>query len=306
MQLHCNRMSELVRITKYYCKLCENNRNIELNEALHFEKIKNSDNGLVLYSDIHYCKDRITGVNNLRIDGNFAIRAFEAQELPPVRSAHKFAIPGVGKIISKTYGLKKLYITHLDLNTDFKLIIKDEPLMTIMNFGVDEEEIDFPIQSITSDLGTIILTFYESDIVYSQTIEKWLYVLVNSLEILPPTRFGLVLETIKYIMNFHNEEPTKFEISLIRTMLASHEIYFQITSDPDRYDNVAVQLSSILSGIDTTFLMEILVFLELNPSAPLIEYIKTHHYDLEYLIYLFLILEKENFIIIDRPGILDC
>ncbi len=258
-----------------------------------------------MYSDIHPCKDKITGVNNLRIDADLAVRTFENQELEPVRPPPKFAIPSINGSVKNLPKLKNLYVTRVNPQNSFRAIIIDKWLLTKMNFGVEFPEDDIPIQTITSDLGGITLSFYESDIIYSANLEKWLYILINSLECLPPTRFGFVIETLRYVLNLLDKVPTDSDILLLRTILASHEIYFKATENPNRFDDIAINLSGKLDDIDLTLVMELVALLELHPSVPLLEYIKTHNYDLEYLIYIFLILEKEGIIIIDRPGIVN-
>lgn len=298
-------MGETIQITEYYCDLCKTPRNFEIDPLQHFENVTESKNGLAQYSDIHPCRDRITGVNNLRIDSDFAVRTIEKQELEPVRAPQKFAIPGVNGSLVNLPKLKNLYVSSVNPQNSFRAIIIDKWLLTKMSFGVKNAEEDIPIQTLTSDLGGLVLSFYESDIIYSANLEKWLYILINSLECLPPTRFGFVVETLRYVLNLHHKEPTASDTLFLRTMLASHEIYFKATEDPNRFDEIAVNLSGKLEDIEASLLMELVALLELQPSVPLLEYIKIHNYDLEYLIYLFLILEKEGLIIIDRPGIVN-
>jgi hypothetical protein len=298
-------MVENVMISQYFCEPCQTTRTLKLDISVHHQLIDASKNGLALYSDIHRCKDRITGVNNLRVDSDLAVRTIENQELEPIRPPPKFSIPGINSETQNLPKFKNLYVSGVNPKHSFRAIIIDKWLLTKMNFGVKNPDDDIPIQCISSDLGGLTLEFYESDIVYSANLEKWLYVLINSLEALPPTRFGFVIETLRYVLNLHYEAPTASDILLLRTMLASHEIYFKGTEDPNRFDEIAVNLSGKLDDIDASLLMELVALLELHPSVPLLEYIKTHNYDLEYLIYVFLILEKEGLIIIDRPGIVN-
>ena len=298
-------MAQTVQITQYFCEKCQSTRNFEIIADRHVKQIAEGNNGLVLYSDIHPCKDRITGVNNLRVDANFAVRTFENQELEPVRTRLKFSIPGVNSSLKNLPRLKNLYVSGVNQQNSFRVIIIDKWLLTKMNFGVTNAEDDIPIQTITSDLGGLELSFYESEIIYSANLEKWLYILINSLECLPPTRFGFVIETMKYVLNLYYQVPTDSDILLLRTILASHEIYFKATEDPNKFDDIAVNLSGKLDNIDASLLMELVALLELHPSVPLLDYIKLHDYDLEYLINVFLTLEKEGLIIIDRPGIVN-
>ncbi|MCE7734075.1 MAG: hypothetical protein GPJ54_04295 [Candidatus Heimdallarchaeota archaeon] len=298
-------MGETVQITQYFCEKCQTTRNFKIDSTRHFNNIGKSRNGLAIYSDIHHCKDRITGVNNLRVDTNFDVRTFEIQELEPVREPPKFSIPGINGSLKNLPNLKNLYVSGVNPQISFRAIIIDKWLTTRMNFGVENPDTELPIQIITSDLGGLVLSFYESDIIYSANLEKWLYILINSLECLPPTRFGFVIETLRYVLNLHDQAPTNSDILLLRTILASHEIYFKATDDPNRFDEIALNLSEKIPDIDTSLFMELVALLELHPSVPLLEYIKTHDYDLEYLIYIFLILEKEGLIVIDRPGIVN-
>jgi hypothetical protein len=291
--------------TQYFCELCKHSRLFKIDEETHRKNIDQHQSGLALYSDIHPCKDGITGVNNLRIDANYAIRSFENQELPPVRVASKFAIPGIPSASKSTTNFTNLYVSSLHPKISFRLIIFDEWLVTKIIIGDINEDEEIPIGSVHSDLGGITLSFYNSDLNYTPALEQWFSVFANSLELLPPTRFGLVIETIKYVLGLHDTTPSSFDIKLLKTMLASHEIYFKATNDPNRFDTIAVELSSKYAEREVSIMMKLLAHLELNPAVPLQYYIKTHHHDLEYLIYLFLILENDGLVVVDRPGIID-
>ena len=153
-------------------------------------------------------------------------------------------------------------------------------------------------------MGGITVHYYPSDIDFTENIERWFYILANSLELLPPTRFGLVVETLRYILGLYENEPTEFDIKLLKSMLASHEIYFKARDNPNRFDELAIDTSTKYRTDDVAIMMELLAHLELNPTLPLQFYMKEYT-DLEYLIYLFLILEKEGLIDVDRPGIID-
>lgn len=297
-------MMSLERESQYYCEMCKKPRRFKINHEIHSENISKSKNGLVLYSDIHLCKDGLLGVNNLRIDANYAIRSFENQELPPVRKPSKFAIPGIPSSTPTATLYTKLSIAELQSSGSFRIIIEDEWLTTKINIGkVDETEI--PVNSLMSDLGGINLNYYLSDINYMMNLEKWFAIFINSLELLPPTRFGLVIETLRYLLKNHEREPSSFDTKYLRTMLASHEIYFKAVDDPGRFDHITVELSTKYKEREISTMMELLAHLEMHPSLPLQYYTKTHKHELEYLIYLFLIMEVEGLIIVDRPGIVD-
>jgi len=63
-----------IRETQYHCSNCNKVRVFQIEKTKHEDKIKDSTNGIVIYSDIHRCKDGIIGINNLQIDKNYAVR----------------------------------------------------------------------------------------------------------------------------------------------------------------------------------------------------------------------------------------
>ncbi|MHA2091138.1 MAG: hypothetical protein ACW98K_09790 [Candidatus Kariarchaeaceae archaeon] len=287
----------------YYCEQCKHQRIIRVLVDNHVKRVENSSNGLARYSDVHSCKDGLPGVNNLHVDGNYAARTVEHQELPPARKESKFSIPGVPTVSTKVY--TKLEVGTTRAADNFRLIIFDEWLRTIINIGDVDENNELPISTINSDLGGIILKYYPCDVEFTSNVEKWLSIFVNSLELLPPTRFGLVISTLNYVIELIEDVAGDFDVKLLRTILASHEIYFQAVDDPNRFDRLAVELSSKYSEKEASLMMELLAHLELHPTLPLQYYSKTFKKDLDYLIYLFLILENEGLINVDRPGIID-
>lgn len=287
--------------SQYVCEICKQNRFIKLDDDVHKKNVNRSNNGLALYSDIHLCKDGMPGINNLRIDANYAVRSIENQELPPVKKASKFAIPGVPSTSTSTQ-YSNLYITESSSFENLRIIIIDDWLLTKITIGEIDPDNELPINTVNSDLGGITLKFYSSEIVYTPNTEKWLMIFINSLELLPPTIFGLIIETLKYILVLIRDEPTEFDIKMLKTMLASHEIYFSVVENADQIEN----LSSKFDEGEMTIFRELISHHVMQPELPLQYYIKKFKdKDLEYIIYMILILENENFILVDRPGIID-
>ena len=270
--------------------------------------VDNSPNGLVMHSDSHRCENGIIGINNLQIDKHFSVRGFTFLELPQ-RKLPQAA--GLGIPVPKSHAtgdLKTYIITHIPPNEVLRVIIIDHMLNVKINIGKVVENKDIPILTVNSDMGLLKIEFYPSEVIFTPMLEKWFTILVNIMEILPATKIGLIVDTLKYVLDSSFNEPLKFDVIFLKTILASHEIYFEMVegSDLSWADHLAINATPKYREKDVAVMMKIMAHLEENPYIPLQQYVsKELHQDLRYLIYIFLLLEVEELIRIERPGIIE-
>lgn len=294
--------------TRYKCQHCQQTRTIDLDPEVHREMVNESPNGLVMFSDSHRCENGIIGINNLQIDSHFVVRGFSFLELPQRKIP---ALPGLGIPIPKAHSsdeMKTFYITHIPPDESLKIVIIDKMLNVKINIGRVSEIDEFQILTIHSDLGLLEIVFYPSNVIFTPMLEKWLTTLVNILEVLPATKIGLIVDTLKYILDSSSIEPIEFDIIFLKTILASHEIYFErVEGDELSWaDHLAINARPKYREKDVGVMMKIMAHLEENPYIPLQQYVSREiHQDLRYLIYIFLLLEVEGLIRIERPGIVE-
>lgn len=299
--------------TRYQCSICTIGRAVGIDVAEHEKKVSLSPNGLVIYSDLHRCQHGILGINNLQIDHDLAIRSIENLQLPEKRRPVNSSVPGIplpaSRIKMNHYGdsrMRNYLITKMLPEEDFRIRILDERLRVAITIGNIIPGKEKMIALITSDQGTIELEYYPSPIKYNSNMEKWLSIMVNLLEKLPPTTLGLFIETLIFIHSLDYAPPSVFLIKQLKTILTSHETYFVLKEeDPvsvtNKLDYVAAKY-----GEEVALVMnELIAYLVSNPMIPLQYYTRTHNEDLVYLINLFLILEQEDLLTIERPGIVE-
>ena len=291
----------------YQCGVCKEVRRYYVDTGRHTQDAENSANGLVLYSDIHRCDAGILGINNLRIDANYSIRSFEPLKLPT--KAQPTSFPGLPSPRAKSAESTLIFKVRNQSDNEMRLLIHDRRLNSVLNIGLIDTENEVEIATITSDLGTISMSYYPSEVTYTSFLEKWLQILVNTLEVLLPTKIGLFIETLRYISTLSREAPSPFHIKLLKTILTTHETYFLINEDVDfesRLSDVAHKYNDDLVIAVKALMDE----LRKNPMMPLqhftdIETIRKQKEDVVYLIHTFLIMEQEEFITIERPGIVE-
>jgi hypothetical protein len=278
---------------------------IQLNIEEHVQQVAKSPNGLVIHSAIHRCDDGLLGISNLHIDANFAIRSFSILEFPSRTRPTAIPVPGLPVPKSDLSEIKNKYIiTQMQTIKGFRLIIVDHRLNALLNIGKVDEKNEEKISRITSDLGMVYLDYYPSEMPLNTHTEKWLMILVNHTEILPPTKIGLFIETLRFIHDLHRTPPSTFLIKQLQTLLTSHETYFtliKVTARFRKIKDIALKYGEDIAILSKT----LLEFLEENPIIPLQDYVKAHNRDLLYLIRIFLILEQEKLLIIERPGIIE-
>ncbi len=279
-------------------------RSIEIAVSDHDDRISNSSNGLVLYSDLHRCDEGILAINNAYVDLDFAVRSFSSIELPDKRNPSTKSLPGLPMPqIRITQTTKEYLITQMLPKKSLRLIIEDSRLDAIIKIGRIPKK-EKPIAVAESDQGSIVLDYYPSKMEYNTNMEKWFNILVNQLELLPVTRLGLFVETLRFIHSFYRSPPDAFQIKQLQTILSSHETYFKTLIDLSEGETLGTVGAKYGKELEI-LAIKILDVLKENPKFNLKEIALKLDWDLIHLIYTLLIMEQEGFIEIQRPVIVD-
>lgn len=297
-------------ISQFQCQQCKEMRHYEVDVIDHEKRISKSSNGLVIYSDIHRCSDGLLNIHNLQIDANFATRSYTQLKLPEHRKALPRGVPGLPspKIVHDEER-KNFNIISMLPEKGFRLVIYDDMVNVSINIGEVKVKTETFISRIGSDHGYIHVDYYHSEIPFSNNVEKLLMILINTLEIVPPTKIGLFVETLRYIHDIQQSSPSAFHIKLLKTILTSHETYFML-DDEENIIPITDDLKYKYGEEMGNFAHELVDHLIENPMATLQNFMNiesaTHkNDDLVYLIHTFMLIEQTGLLIIDRPGIVE-
>ncbi len=297
-------------ISQFQCQECKEMRQYQVDVLDHEKRISKSSNGLVIYSETHRCSDGLLNINNLQIDANYAVRSYGQLKLPEHRKATPKAVPGLPspKIIHDE-DRKNFNITSMLPENGFRLVIYDEMVNVSINIGEVKVKKEPIISRIESDHGYIIADYYHSKIPFSDNVEKLLVILINTLEIVPPTKIGLFVETLRYIHEIQQSSPSAFHIKLLKTILTTHETYF-ILENVENVDPITSDLKYKYGDEMGNFAKELVDHLFKNPMTTLQNFMNLEsaahkNDDLIYLIHTFMLIEQTGLLIIDRPGIVE-
>lgn len=285
---------------QYLCNECNVAQNILFTPKMRDEYIPKDLNGLALYSDIHICTMGILGVNNLYIDHNLHVRSYSYVKLPDYKAKKSNGIPMPGKSSEESHDLNEIIITQIFEKNDINITIYNAYSETLLNLGNVDYNKQAPVKTLTSTMGIVNLKFYYSDTRYTSQLEKWLELFVNIYESLPPSRFGVIVEVLRFLLDEKDNFPSEFDEMIMKTILASHEIYFELV-EGDRDVNF---LNNAYGEEEGKVMKLILELIEENPMLPLHDYSLTLKEEIVFVIYCFLLLEKHGLIIIYRPGII--
>jgi len=262
-----------------------------------------SHNGLQVFSDFHKCEFGLLGVNNIYVDEHLNVRTVEKLRLPVEKKLNK------SQLLIPTPEAKKKYTTleiaSISNVTNFRFVMVDLALRISLNVGKVDTQREQPIFNIESNQQTVQLKGYESEYAKNNHIKAWMKVFIDLLEKLPPTNFGLLIESLRHIQSLVKIEPTSFHINLIKTILVSHEIFFEAGSAIDHKGEL-LEKTTDMYGSDVSYEIAILLNqIEKSPELPLIEFTKSSDVNLIDLIYMILILEQEDVIIVRRPKFIE-
>ena len=128
-------------------------------------------------------------------------------------------------------------------------------------------------------------------------------ILVNQLELLPVTRLGLFVETIRFIHGLVRTNPDAFQAKQLQTILSSHETYFKVmVTEAEEVGKLEICKMKYNEEVRNSA-ERILQSLRKNTGLNLKEVALKVDLDLIYLIYTFLIMEQEGIIEVLRPTI---
>ncbi len=291
-------MSNNEKVVSYYCDICNIHKKLVFNRKL-YEYFKRP-NGLAIFTDTHKCKGGIMGVYNLDIDHDLNIRSFNRIELPEYKKQLNTIIP-IPSAPDSSNDDNIIIITYINEINDINVLIDDRLLDIKIQIGkIDELD---PITTLVSELGLISIKIYPANTRYTKELESWMNNLINIIEILVPTKIGFFIEAIKYILDETDHYPTDFDISMIKTILASHEIYVSLKDNKYNIQKIFKKLQ--LDEEDRELMQNIIENIKKYPNTSIQDFVKYYNKDIVHQIYLYLILEKNNIINIERPGIVE-
>lgn len=287
------------RVVLYYCSYCKSQKEMTLFIPLHERKVEESPNGLVLYTDTHRGKLDSLEIVNLHIDSQCNVRTHELLKIPEykVMKAYQIPLPGMKKSGDE---LVELVITQLP-KIPVRMVIENIGLQLTITIG-EIEKGEEELYEVTSTYEGVRILIY--DRIDPRYILDWLKEFINTLEILPPIKLGDLVEVLQYIFERSDSPIQNFDKQLIRTILASHEVYIKLSENAD-LQKLKEKMKNILTEEDIDLVNLYFKVLEEDQNIPVNEMISKSPQDLIHQLYLMLIMEKEHLVSIDRPGIVN-
>ncbi len=290
--------------TSYFCEQCNTYNKLSLDEVAISKYAEDSPNGLFNLTVRHKCNHGLTKSHNLQIDAGAAIRTLTKLEFPPMKTGADIGLvglpkPGTQGVNQKGYKVLKMGIVPFLAGFEFEL--RMDTLRAILQ--TNNNPTNHPLSLIVSKMGMIEFELKSSIRPFTPMMEQWFQLLVDTIEILPPLTLGLLLDVLEYIMEYISDPPREFDRMMIQTMLVAHEIHFQIKFSEDLSSKLTM-IEKKLTGITNDDIRMFFTSLTDSPDGSLQEiYAMFPYTNLQTLIYLFLIFEKEDIILIDKPGI---
>ncbi|RMG26350.1 MAG: hypothetical protein D6732_21370 [Methanobacteriota archaeon] len=298
--------------TLLICEECNTKKGVKIDRDIHAQKIENSKNGLVVYSTIHKCRDGYPSITNIHVDHNGDIRSRTRESFPPMKQRTKkkdtMAVPV--PTIKRTYvkdDLKKILIRNMKDKSLVKIVLKSELMGIELRIGDEAYEEAEPISSVESDFCFTTLEYFDEEIPFTKQVERWLQLVANILDTLPPTNLGNLWEVLNYMQDGITDCPTEFDEHLIKRILTSHEIivHFGDLSAEEQQKrlselkgNLDPETAALLEKIEEIIKekhTEDLTLRDIILLAPEEDTLK--------VIYLFLMLEFKKIITYEAPGI---
>ncbi|MCY3414139.1 MAG: hypothetical protein INQ03_21015 [Candidatus Heimdallarchaeota archaeon] len=275
----------------YHCDCCSQVRRLYTDYTF-------DDNGLSSYTDTHRSSTGTLSVYNLQIDRNSNVRTVEKVSLYPVKKisngSRLSALP-----VPSAPKQKNIRLSHISAQKKLRLNIYNEWTETSIKIGQIKPS-EEAIATIKSEIGGYTIYYYPSAIEYTQNTEKWMKILVNVLEILPPDDVGYFVEVLKYFEEMSLGEPTFFDVNILELILTAKQITLSLGSKS--LDDAKFKLK--LSKDQVNLMYKIIEFTIKHPNRELIYYTTTLHDDYVYLIFLVLLMEKHDILKINRPIII--
>ena len=189
----------------------------------------------------------------------------------------------------------------------FRFILNDKMINVSLNIGEVNPQHEEAISVINSDMGTKTLIVYPSSIQYTANVEQWFTAFINAMENLIPSMLGLIIEVLHYIQDYYANGPSKKDIVYIKSILASHEIYFKVKEDQiyQSLDDLLVNNFMVKYEPEVSIMMKIIIDHSRKfPNHSLLTYAHELQYNISGLLKSINCLENEGLIDVMRPGIL--
>lgn len=286
----------MVGRVQYLCNQCKISQNIQFTDDMKDLYITRDPNGLSLYSHVHLCEMGMAGVNNLFIDHNLDVRSYSFIEFPGFKKLSKMLIPGTPEVKKEK---KIVHLTHITHKNDLNILIQFDMASFVVQIGPYNHSNNVPQHTLVSNSGIVNIHYYESDVKFTSQIEQWLDTLLDNLEILVPGKLGIVIELLQFIIRDNDKYPTDLDKNIIKTILVSHDIFFELNREVD------INHLSHAYGEENGMLMRGLIeMIEKDPLVQLHQMVLTFKKNIVATMFALLILEVHEAIIIHRPDIM--
>ncbi|MDH5647570.1 MAG: hypothetical protein OEZ01_16285 [Candidatus Heimdallarchaeota archaeon] len=281
---------------RYQCSECKEVRFISVQLSHTNPNSPKDANGLVIYSDIHRCRNGVLGINNLHIDRNYAIRSFDVLELDLLASKNSkvksfIPAPNIKKDQNK---INKYLITDLIENRSIRFTLQNYPQNYIFNIGHVGSKDEEPLLIVYSKNRSISLEVFQGNIKLTQTSELWLHNLVNLIEQHQPNHLGICIEAFRYIIDVHRTDVNEFYLNILSTIISSQNCFLlPVSSIPPSNEEL---LESY--GEDEIIIYKLLIQMIYTASEITIHYILSQfEIDVPYLLHMITNLIEDKYII---------
>lgn len=281
---------------QYQCNQCKISQIIQFTNEMREQYITRDPNGLSLYSHIHLCENGMAGVNNLFIDHNLDVRSYSFIELPQYKRELKMSIPGAPKIDKEKSIIK---VTQISYKNDLNIKIQFEAGKFDIDVGSFSPAKSNLQNILVSPFNLVYLHFYESEVRFTPQVEQWLNALIENLEILVPGKLGLIIEILQFIIRDKDKYPSDLDKNIIKTILVSHDIFFELNSEVD-----ISHLSHAYGEENGVLMLNIIEMIEKDAMVNLHNMVLNFKKNVVTIMFALLILEVHGVVTIYRPGIM--
>ncbi|MCY3411849.1 MAG: hypothetical protein INQ03_09475 [Candidatus Heimdallarchaeota archaeon] len=288
---------QMVTFVQYLCNQCNKSQNIRFTDEMRSSFITGDPNGLSLFSHIHLCENGIAGVNNLNIDHNLHVRGYNFVELPRYEVKKKSMVPGAPKIQKSS---NSVIITHIFDKNDLNLVFNFSKFGYNVQIGNFNPETREPIEKLKSEKGSVLLQVFESEVKYTSQVQKWLRIFLENLDFIVPSRLGLFIEILQFILEEKNQYPSEMDRKIIKSILVSYDIFMEFKGDM-HYST----LTHVYGEENGTLMVGCVDALKEDPLTSLHELVQKFKKNIVKILFALLILEIHGVIEIHSPDIMD-
>lgn len=287
----------MVTLVQYLCNQCKVSQTIKFTEEMREMYVTRDPNGLSLYSHIHLCENGMAGVNNLNLDHNIHVRGYNFIEIPRYKKKKKtMMVPGAPKAKKEKQDVR---VTQIFEKDDLNILIQFDMSEITIQIGQYNHTNNVPAETITSNTGTVSIHYYKSKVKFTKQLEKWLRIVIDSWEMLIPSKLGLVVEVLQFIITDKDKYPSEMDENIIKSILVSHDIFFEFRQSSD-----FSTLSHAYGEENGTLMKNCMDWIQENPMTNLHEMVLKFKKPVVEVMFALLILEVHGIIVINRPGIM--